>query len=68
MRTTIHIEDDLVADLMRLTHAPTKAQAAWAALKELVRLRHKKEVLALRGQLEIEDNWRHLRESELEEA
>ena len=68
MRTTIHIEDGLFADLMRLTHATTKTQAVRDALKELIRLRHKEELLALQGRLEIEDNWRQLRESELEEA
>jgi Arc/MetJ family transcription regulator len=68
MRTTIHIEDSLFADLMRLTHATTKTQAVRDALKEFIRLRRKEELLALQGRLEIEDNWRQLRESELEEA
>lgn len=68
MRTTIHIEDGLFADLMRLTHAATKTQAVRDALKEFIRLRRKEELLALRGRLEIEDNWRQLRESELEET
>lgn len=68
MRTTIHIEDGLFADLMRLTRATTKTQAVRDALKEFIRLRRKEELLALQGRLEIEDNWRQLRESELEEA
>jgi hypothetical protein len=53
---------------MRLTQAPTKTQAVRDALKEFIRLRRKEELLALRGRLEIEDNWRQLRESEREEA
>jgi Arc/MetJ family transcription regulator len=68
MRTTIHIEDGLFADLMRLTQAPTKTQAVRDALKEFIRLRRKEELLALRGRLEIEDNWRELRDLELEEG
>jgi Arc/MetJ family transcription regulator len=68
MRTTIHIEDSLFTDLMRLTHAPTKTQAVRDALKEFIRMRRKEELLALRGRLEIEDNWRQLREIELKEA
>ena len=67
MRTTLNIEDGLFADLMRLTQAPTKTQAVRDALKEYIRLRRKEELLALRGRLEIEDNWHQLRESELEE-
>lgn len=68
MRTTIHIEDGLFADLMRFTHATTKTRAVQDALKEFIRLRRKEELLALQGRLEIEDNGRQLRESELEEA
>lgn len=49
---------------MRLTRATTKTQAVRDALKEFIRLRHKEELLALRGRLDIEDNWRQLRESE----
>jgi Arc/MetJ family transcription regulator len=68
MRTTIHIEDGLFTDLMRLTQATTKTQAVRDALKEFIRLRRKEELLALQGRLEIEDNWRQLRESELAEV
>jgi Arc/MetJ family transcription regulator len=68
MRTTIHIEDSLFTDLMRLTKATTKTQAVRDALKEFIRLRRKEELLALRGRLDIEDNWRQLRKSELEEG
>jgi hypothetical protein len=45
-----------------------KIQAVRDALKEFIRLRRKEELLALRGRLEIEDNWRQLRESQLKEA
>ena len=53
---------------MRLTNATTKTQAVRDALKERIRLRRKEELLALQGRLDIEDNWRQLRESEIEEA
>ncbi len=52
---------------MRPIHAPKKTQAVRDSLKEFIRLRRKEELLALRGRLEIEDNWCQLRESELEE-
>lgn len=67
MRTTLNIEDGLFADLMRLTQATTKTQAVRDALKEYIRLRRKEELLGLRGRLEIQDNWRQLRASELAE-
>jgi hypothetical protein len=31
------------------------------ALQKFIRLKRKEEVLALRGQFDIEDNWGHLR-------
>jgi len=68
MRITIRIEDSLVADLMRFTHATKKSHAVRSALKEFIRLQRREELLALRGRLEIGDNWRQLRENELEEA
>jgi Arc/MetJ family transcription regulator len=64
MRTTLDIDDGLFSELMRLTHATTKTQAVRHALMEYIRLRHKEELLALRGRLEIEDNWHQLRENE----
>ena len=66
MRTTINIDDDLFMDLMRLSGARTKTEAVRTALTEFVRNRRKQQLLALRGNLAIEDNWRTLRALEIE--
>ncbi len=62
MRTTLNIEDHLFGDLIELTGARTKTEAVRKALHEFVRWRRKQQLLALRGNLDIEDGWSRLRE------
>lgn len=61
LRTTIHVDDDVFDDLVELTAAKTKTEAVRLALQEYIRLKRKEELLALRGQFDIEDNWEQLR-------
>ena len=68
MRTTLHVDDSLFDDLMRMTQAKTKTEAVRVALNEYLRLKRKQQLLALRGQLDIADNWRDLRKLEIEES
>lgn len=50
MRTNIVLDDQLVAEAMRLTRARSKREAVDLALRELVNRRRRKDVLALIGQ------------------
>jgi Arc/MetJ family transcription regulator len=68
VRTMIRLDEDLFAELMRFTQASTKVEAVLSALDEYIRLRRKEELLALRGKLDVEDNWRELRALELDEV
>lgn len=68
MRTTLNVDDQLLDELVRVTHAKTKTEAVRVALSEYLRLKRKQELLALRGQLDITDNWQALRELELKET
>jgi len=68
MRTTIHVDDEVFDDLVELTAAKTKTEAVRLALLEFIRLKRKEELLSLRGQLDIEDNWEHLRSLEIRET
>jgi len=67
MRTTLNVDDQLFDELMRVTQAKTKTEAVRVALNEYLRLKRKQQLLALRGRLDIADNWRMLRELETEE-
>lgn len=50
MRTNIVLDDKLVAEAMKLTHAKTKREVVDLALREVVALRKRKNILDLVGQ------------------
>lgn len=50
MRTNIVLDDELVAEAMRLTHAQTKREVVELALREMVARHKRKNVLDLVGQ------------------
>ncbi|MCB0091186.1 MAG: type II toxin-antitoxin system VapB family antitoxin [Caldilineaceae bacterium] len=52
MRTNIVIDDELIAEAMRLTGIKTKRDVVEEALRILVRTSQQKNVLALRGQIQ----------------
>ena len=68
MRTTLNVDDSLFPDLMHLTRARTKTEAVRLALREFVRQKRKEQLLALRGKLDLVDNWRELRARDTFEA
>lgn len=67
VRTTLEIDARLMDEAVRLSGAKTKAAAVEAALGEYVRLRRKELLLELPGNIQLEENWRELREAELDE-
>jgi Bacterial antitoxin of type II TA system, VapB len=66
MRTTLTIDDVQAEDLMQATGQNSAVAAIRQALDDYLRQARKKKVLALRGQVQIEDNWRDLRALEVE--
>ena len=67
MRTTLNIDDVLFQDIVDITRAKTKTEAVRTALKEYLRMKRKEKVLAMRGKVDIADNWQVLRNCEVEE-
>ncbi len=65
MRTTITIDDNQVKDLMQITGQNSAVTAIRQALDDYLRQARKKKVLALRGQVQIADNWREMRALEV---
>jgi Arc/MetJ family transcription regulator len=51
MRTNIMIDDQLMADTLRLTGIKTKREAVELGLRTLVRLKQQEQLRALRGKL-----------------
>lgn len=67
MRTTVNIDDEKCRELMQITSAPSMAKAIQTALAEYLEIKRKRQLLALRGKLDITDNWQELRQQELQE-
>jgi len=64
MRATLNIPDDLLSEVQKITGEKSKTKAITIAMKEFVRQQKIKELLALRGKIEIDYDWE--KEEELE--
>ena len=67
MRATLNIPDDLLTEVQKLTGEKSKTKAITIAMKEYVRQKRIKELLALRGKIQIEDVTHELEKLEMEE-
>lgn len=67
MRTTFTIDDQTIREVMKLTGQKTAVAAIREALDRYQRFEAKRRVLALRGEVAIEDTWRQLRQLETKE-
>lgn len=54
MRTNIEIDDDLLAEVRRLTGVKTKREAVDLAMRELVARHRRRDILDLRGKVRWE--------------
>ena len=68
MRTTLNIKDDIIKQVIELTGAKNKSQAVNQVLEAFVRDKQTQKLLKLKGKLHLEDNWKQLREMELNEV
>ena len=62
MRTTITIDDDVSKELMQVTGKKSITAAINVALQIYLAGLRKQKLLALRGQVQIEDTWQQLRQ------
>ena len=67
MRMTLTLDDDLAEQLMQLTGQQTPLFAIRHALKDYLVSVRKQKLLELRGQVQVEDNWRQLRQLDTRE-
>jgi len=68
MRTTLNIKDDTIKKVIQITGAKNTSRAINEALDVFIRERQIQGLLDLRGRLHLEDNWKKLREMELDEG
>lgn len=67
LRTTVTIQDDVLADLMRFTEASTRTEAVNRAVEGWVRRERIRRIKDLRGRLDIGTDVRGMREEEIGE-
>jgi Arc/MetJ family transcription regulator len=61
MRTNIVLDDKLVAEAFKVTGVRTKRELVSLALKELIRIRTKKNLSELAGRIRLRDDFDHKR-------
>lgn len=61
MRATLNIDDSLLEQVMELTESTNRSEAVRIALAAYIREQEKQKILAMRGTVDVVDNWRELR-------
>ena len=67
MRATLNIPDELLSGVQKITGEKSKTKAIVIAMQEFIRQKKIKELIALRGKIQIEDVTKELDKLELEE-
>ncbi len=67
MQMTLTLDDELVEQLMQFTGDKTPLLAVRHALKDYLVSVRKQKLLELRGKVQVEDNWRQLRQLDTKE-
>ena len=57
MRATLNIPDDLVSEVQKVTGEKSKTKAIAIAMKEFIRQKKIKQLIALRGKVHIDYDW-----------
>jgi metal-responsive CopG/Arc/MetJ family transcriptional regulator len=65
MRATLNIPDDLVKEVQKASGEKSKTKAIIVAMQEFIRQRKIKELIALRGKVQIEYDWEKEEQLEL---
>ncbi len=65
MRATLNIPDELLSDVQKVTGEKSKTKAITIAMKEFIRQKKIKELIALRGKVKIDYDWQKEEEREM---
>ncbi len=65
LRATLNIPDDLIAEAQKATGEKSKTKAITAAIQEYIRQKKIGDLLALRGKIKIDYDWKKEEEREL---
>ena len=68
MSISVELSGEELVDLQNLTQQSDGAEAIRSAVREYVRMIRLRELIAVSGQIEFDDNWRELEAAELAEV
>jgi len=68
MSISVELSGEELVDLQNLTQQSDGAEAIRSAVREYVRIIRLRELIAVSGQIEFDDNWRELEAAELAEV
>lgn len=68
MRTTVTIDDDLIAELMREANAASRSEAIRRAVESYLKRRRRERFKQLAGSRISDLDWKRIENSEIEEA
>ncbi len=68
MSISVELSNEELADLQNLTQQSDGAEAIRQAVREYVRMIRLRELIAVSGQIEFDDNWQELEAAELAEV
>lgn len=66
MRATLNIPDNLLTEVQKISGEKSKTKAIIIAMEEFIRQKKIKELIALRGKIEINYDWQKEEELEVE--
>ena len=67
MRTTLNLKKDVINKIMQYTGTSNKSKAVNMVLESYIREKKKQNILKMKGNLHLEDNWKQTRDMELDE-
>ena len=67
MSISVELTQDELAQLQQITRMPIASEAVGHAAREFLRLRRLRELKAVSGKVDFEDNWQELEALELKE-
>lgn len=68
MSISIELSGEELVDLQNVTRQSDQAEAVLKAVREYLRMSRLRELIAVSGQIEFDDNWRELEAAELVEV
>ena len=66
MRATLNIPDNLITEVQKISGEKSKTKAIIIAMEEFIRQKKIKELISLRGKIQIDYDWQKEEELEIE--